>query len=512
MTAIGKYDPSEEEMAFAMSSIPFSKPERQTNAHISKYEASDEELDFAQGALSEPVQEELPWYKSYLSAAKKGITQGIVGAGEFIGQLAKEDPFGESGKSVSQTFGVDISSPELKKFKEESFKPVPEEEKQKLKEELDVRYPSNEGFVEGAIERGGKILPTALISGGGFLSNVIRTGIAGVSGEAAKEAGFGELGQNITEMGAFVAPNPTRLIQASNQNQQRLLEFGRRMGMTEEQLAPTMNSESWIKRQLAQISTRRGRTQAALRDTQEGLNNVYEGMRATPEAQQIFSRQETGNLAANIRNSLHTLDNALDQEVMPDINILFNRPVNGEEVMTLYHKINRIASRLPEADARQFGRLQESLRNGITAVSPELGLDFSLANELYTNYARLRTRLQPNLTSDLLSGAKAIGAMASIITGNYPHLAGLTSAIAARKVASEMLINPRLQNIQHKMIRALNENRIPVANKLIEQFREEIKDVSPEFYGELEGAQFPDKKEKYIKVSLPTKNQEKKAK
>lgn len=481
MSALSKYDPSEEEMSFAMSSIPFTPSDRTKSTAPSKYEATDDELDFAHSALSEPVSEELPWYKSYPAAAAKGLVQGIIGAGEFIGQFAKEDPFGESGRNIGTAFGIDISSPELKQFKEKSFKNLPQEEKQKLKEELDVRYPSSEGFVEGAIERGTKQIPTAVIGGGSFVSNLARSGLAGIAGETTKQLGGGETAQAIAEGSAFVAPNPTKVIQAANSRQAQLLAFGRHMGMTEEQLAPLMVGDNWFTRALSRFAKKTGKAEHALEGSQRGLGEIYDQIVTNPQAQIVLNPQQQQNFVNGLRTRFQNLPANIRNEILEDLSDLAQGPLNGERLINFYQDVNDTIGRIGGHRGRRLGGIQDELLDAISTASPQIGEELKMTNELYANYARMRTRLRPGPNEDLINSAKGIGAVGFLLTGNWPQLQALLGYTAAKRVATEFLVNPRLVNIQHKMIRALNENSVPLVNKLIDQFKEEIQEKDPEF-------------------------------
>lgn len=492
-----QFAPTEDEMAFAMSSMPIQEASKPKTISQSRWAPTDDEMEFASASMAEPINQEIPWYKSYPAALKKGLLQGLNLAGEQGKAFINEDPFGESGKVFGQVLGVDITPKEFQeqKKKVEADK-LSEAEKSKMKEELEQRYPSEKGFVEGVIERAGKLAPSAALAPGGLVQAGVRTGAAAILGETAKEMGFGELGQALTETAAYVAPNPTRMLQAGNANQRTLLDFGRRMGLSEEQLTPIIKDESMWTRFLTGAAARRGRTQRALTESQRGLGQIYDTLRNSPAAQVNLTPQQTRNFVGRLGQEFHNLPANIRNEVIQDLQDLAQGPLNGDRLLNFYQDVSDTIQRIGGPRGRRLGGIQDSVMGAISSSSPQLGMDLHLTNQLYANYARMRTALQPSIVSDLLSGAKVIAGITSLITGNYPHLGALAGLATGRKLAAELVINPRLQNLQHKMLRALNENRISVANELLGQFREEIKDEVPEFYKELEDEEFTLKNQK----------------
>ncbi len=67
----------------------------------------------------------------------------------------------------------------------------------------------------------------------------------------------------------------------------------------------------------------------------------------------------------------------------------------------------------------------------------------------------------------------------------------MTGAAAARSAATALVISPRLQNLQHKMLTALNDNRISVANQVLDQFKQVMKHDAPEYYELIKNDSFP---------------------
>lgn len=165
-------------------------------------------------------------------------------------------------------------------------------------------------------------------------------------------------------------------------------------------------------------------------------------------------------------------------------------------MMNFYHDVNDTVMRLGGPRGRRLGGILNDMRDAISTASPQLGEELNMTNELYANFARMRQRLRPGPNEDLINSAKGIGAVGFLITGNWPQLQALLGYTLAKRIATEFLVNPRLVNIQHKMLRALNENQVPIVNNLLKQFQEEIKESDPEFADLLEDEEYKPKNPK----------------
>lgn len=476
-----RYAPTADELEFAKQSMPV-VPEKQPSQKQSRYAPTEQEMEFAQQSMSEPVSHEIPWYKSFFNAARKGSVKGLVGLGESIGSFINEDPFGERGNQFGQVFGIDTTP-------KEKFKPIPQETKAELNEDLKKNFPTNEGFAENVIERTTELAPVGLIGPGGIPGKLARTGLAATLGQGAKELGFGQDVQTAAEIAGFVAPNPTRIIQAANPRQQQLLDFGRSMGMTEEQMAPLMNENNWFTRALARFSKKSGRAQDALSGSNRGLSQIYNQISISPEAQITLTPGQQHQFVSRLVPTLQNLPVNLRNEILPDLIELAQGPFNGHRMINFYQDVGDTIDRLGRGTrGRRLGGVLDDMRDAIGTASPQVGEEISMTNDLYTRYARMRDRLRPGPNEDLINSAKGISSLGFLITGRWDLLKSVVGYTAAKRLATEFLVNPRLVNIQHKMLRALNENQVSVFNELKNEFSEAIKDTDPE-YAELLGSE-----------------------
>lgn len=417
-----------------------------------------------------------PEDKSFFGVVKQGLENFKGGTNEILRGGIKG--IAELGEAVSATGSKVNPYAELTEDQAN-----PEERMDRLRELL----PSEESESTAKRERFGELAPAALAGPGGAGQALLRTALA-VKGEEAGEIIGGKWGKMIGGILPFIAPNPTRFLQASNQHQQRMLDFGRGMGLSEEQLTLATKPDTWLNRQLAHFSIKRGPARTRIQQTQEGLGRVYEELEHLPISQNPLEVDQLVNFAENLETQMQRLPQNIRQQVMPDVMDFWNSNRTAADLMNLHHDINHV---MMQHGNMQAGILKQAVTMGIWDVSPQLGQEFTLTNNLYANFARVRGQMQPGLVDDFFTGVKALSAATALVTGNYPVLASMVGVGAARSASTALILSPRLQNLQHKMLRALNENNISVANNILEQFKQGIKGDAPEYYELIKNESFP---------------------
>lgn len=454
MTSLNKFSPTADELDFARASMPIVEPKKPIAK--SKYSATPEELEFASASMAEPMKEEIPWYKSYPAAAIKGLTKGIISLGESFGGL--HQPRG-----------------------------MKEEQEQQRAELLEKALPSEEGFVEGALERGGKILPSALAGPGGITSALVRTGAAALSGETAKKLGAGETGQAIAELPAFLAPGLGKKI-IPTKKQAEVVSEARRLGMTEKEIAPLIQSE---KKQaaLSKYAFKGDNTKEILQGSKKAVGNIYNALSESEVAKKTITPEIYQEMTEGFKKSFEKIPSEMLKKIAPDIKIMIEGDITGEKMMNFYHKLNHYINK---GDA-QLGLLMNPLKKSIESVSTELAKDFKMANKLYERSAKIRKSLNPKSEewfSKLMRGSAPYRMAAGILSGYYPILLEAIGEQATRQLATKMLTSPRFQNLTKQMIDAAANNQFKLAMNVKDILKNEIEDDVPEAAALLDHLEF----------------------
>lgn len=421
-----------------------------------KKSRKEEEAAFIEFALQQSEEEKQPSrFRSIAGAAPKGFLR-------------------ESGKEIRKTLSF---LPQLLGQEDVLESMVTDEE---AEEKLQQLFPTKEGFTESALERAGEIAPYSLLGGGGILGNLLRTLGAGFAGEGVKELGGGPGLQTVAEIGAFGLPGLGKKIKPT-QAQKEIVNEARALGLSDTEIAPLIQGEGKQKF-LSKLSERRGRSQKALRGTKSSLDNVYTTLQKSESATKVLSPESGNKFIKNVQDKLAELPSATQELITKDLGQLLEKPITGDSLINFYKDVNSTFSR----GGSSLGILKEPIRAALADVSPKLANSFQTTNKLYSKYYKIANRLKPNLVSDLMTAGEATRVMFGLATGNYPLLLETMGETAARSLATEMLVNPRLQNLGNKMVSALNQNKAGAATRIIQQFIKEVKDVSPDVARELQ--------------------------
>lgn len=371
-----------------------------------------------------------PWYKSIPAAAAKGLIEGTIG----LGQAFSGGTRGENDQQAN-------------------------ENRQTV---LDTLLPSNQGLSENIASKTGELLPLVATGGGGALNAGLRSLGAAAGSQTAKEFGFGELTQAAAELPALIGPDLARLIPTvAGSRQAQLADFARAQGLSEEQLALALGEQGRFQQAMTKVAPKDGRTGKAFDKTKQGLGDIWQDLRGSPAAQTQMNTQDANGFINDLSNKITTLPAEQRLRIQQDYNDLIQSPMTGEDLINFWQDLNYY---IPKGE-KGLGILKEDISNALNKISPELGNDFKLTNDLYANYSKLSAQMKPDIIDKFLTygeyGALAFG----LASGNYPLLAKTIGPIAARTLAREMIINPRLQNLSQRFMNAARRSTPAMTKK-----------------------------------------------
>jgi hypothetical protein len=312
--------------------------------------------------------------------------------------------------------------------------------------------PTREGFVESAAERAAETLPLLLGVPGaaGPLQAGIRAGAAGILGQTAEEAGFGETGQALAEIPAFVTPAMTGKLVAKK-GQKRALDFMRRFGMSDAEITPVLQREGIKTNILAKAATKQGRAQKALDKTKKSLGSIYNSLRDDPRATAAMSPVDKQQVVSVLQKELELLPQEARKLVAGDFAELITGEITGSKLINFFQDLNFNIAKGNSV----LTKIKDPVKAAIAKASPELAQDFGLANELYGKFATTANKLKPTTFDKFFSAGKALGLLGGFVTGNVPLIAETVGISGAKSLAREMLINPRFQNLSGKLVEQL---------------------------------------------------------
>lgn len=362
-----------------------------------------------------------------------------------------------------------------------------EEQLQELTQALNEYLPTDEGYIQSSLRRGLREAPTMLgFPGGATAQTAVRTGLAGFAGEGAKELGLPEWAQTAAELTVFMGPDLTKKLIESGSNKE-LIKAARELGISDEALAPLLNSE-FKQKWLSKISPRRGKTQAALEKSKSELHEVYGKLQESEAAKNILTESSSLDLIGKLDEKLFEMPSGVRGKIRQDYEDLLSRPITGESLMNFWADINFEMGK----NSKQLSLLKEPIKKALNEISPKLAKEFETVNTLKSKYHKIVQRLEPNLKTDIISAAKSLGILGGLITGNYGLISQFAMPYALGKISQQMLINPRFHQLSNKMVDSLIQNKFGISKKVGDIFAKEMEKISPDAARQIEDLDIED--------------------
>lgn len=389
----------------------------------------------------------------YAKTTLKGAVEGASRLGTMMGPL-RNTPKIENGKI--------------------NFGKTHQEQLEHQTEVLDEFLPTEEGFGQTALRRGLREAPSVMsLPGGANLQAGIRTLIGSGAAEGIKELGGPEWLETAAEITAQLGPSVTKNLLSKGKNKE-IIDAGRKLGLNDEQITPLIQSE-FKQKWLSKLSPKKGSTQKALSSTRESLGNAYSALQNSPAAKSELPTSVQKTLFDKLTTSLKDMPSEVRNKLTEDAKDLVSGPITGESLINFYKDVNHYLG----PKTKQLSQLKGPIREALHSISPELGKDFEMLNKLYTKYYPIAEKLKPDLVSSMISAGEALGVLGSITTGYYPSLLAILGEKSARKLAQQMLINPRLQQITEKIVETSQKNKWGIAKKLTTSLSNQLKDGNP---------------------------------
>lgn len=419
------------------------------------------------GTIFDLVQEEIP-------EGKEGFFEAAKRAPE-----PKDDSFLNSVKDYGKTL-LKGSVEGVSKFGRIMGPTIGENPNilEKQTETLNELLPTEEGYGQRGLRRGLREAPTVLAFPGSKLSTLPRAIGAGFLGEGAKDLGLPEWAQTAAELTAYIGPDITKKLIEKGGNKE-LIESARKLGISDEALTPLLQSD-FKQKWLTKLSPKRGATEEILKKSKSELSEGYSSIQKSKEASLPLSKKSADTLLKKLSHSLYEMPDEVRNKIKGDFKDLLNSGATGKDLMNFYSDVNHYLG----DNAKQLSLLKEPIREAIRSISPELGKDFDLINNLHSKYYNIANKLKPNMKSDIKEAifetSEAIGLLSSIVFGYAPTIIAFAGEKIGRKLSQQLLINPRFQQLSEKVVKALNENKFGVAKKLSDLLGDQIRKTSPE--------------------------------
>src|SRR5574338_102240 len=379
--------------------------------------------------------------KSRTSALVKGIGKGL----QSIGELSPvRGPFGRAGTENVLEQLLPSSNEPIERFTERIAK----------------------GLTEGAI-------------GGPELS--LLSGVGEAIGQVGKEAGAPPWAQTLLSLIPFLKGTKGLAIPKS---QKEAVEFLRSKGLTDKEIVPLLKSEKSLKR-LGKIAHKGERISSALQGAHEKLGSGYSQLKEIGEKLTLPTSDITP-FVGDLDKTFDKLTPDFKKLISSNIEDLKNKPVSAKSLIDFWQDLNnkmRKAGREGIVGGREvLGILKNPVSKAFKKIDPLAAKDFEMLNQFYAKKQKALNILQPKQLDHLLDISEGLGLAGAILTGDLTKFEKILGFVGGRMIATELLVNPKLQNISNRMAQALAKNQTGIYQKLFNKFKDELQKSSPEIY------------------------------
>jgi hypothetical protein len=332
--------------------------------------------------------------------------------------------------------------------------------------------------------RGAKFLGETTALGG--QGKVLKAGgAAGLAGQTLREAGAPEGLATGVEVITQLSPSvATKKLAPLSKSGKDIVEKGRKIGMTEAQIAPLLQSEGKVAA-LSKVAQKGERTKEVFKSIKKSIGDSYETIKSSPLAKTIYKPIEKLKLRkefVSIKNNLSkTLKPSPEKEaaikfIDDSLNNLLKNDITPEHLINFWQDINQSVDWNKVGGGKKaLAELKKPILETLKKASPKLAEDFAITNELATKYYSISKKLKPDVIDSFINKGELMAvppAAVAFATGNPLPLKAVASEIGFRYLTREMLVNPYFQTIAGKLVNNFNAGSVKAITQTANQAKE----------------------------------------
>lgn len=324
--------------------------------------------------------------------------------------------------------------------------------------------------IEKAAETGLGLAP--FTGGAGAVAPALETGVVSAFGNAL---GLPPGLQAVFETLPTIRPRPSP-VTARDPQTAKAIEFGRERGLSEKQLAALSNEDTPLKGVAIKLARRGKKTERLLESTKESLDGIAASLESHPETATQLDAVAANKTVNEMFKVVDKLKAGPDKEgAIEDINAFISGPQTAGDAVKLWRKINQRA-----ASAKDLSLISKvPLKNILEESSPALAEELVLSNKLYSKYYDISEKLGRTTQTDWVAyGPRALMAW-GFMTGNPFILKGAIGAELGQRLATEMLINPKLNSLAQRMSTAIKNGNISTLERTMDLLGNEVGKIDP---------------------------------
>ncbi len=433
---------------------------------------------------------------SAILSTPRAITGLLKHGSEKLAEKGKEQSGRESDftKFIVKSLGY----PEklLKKFGVPTYEEISDWHRRKTEglsddEELPELSGLEKGLETGSAFLGGSLLSPASVGKSSLLAAGGAGAAAGLGGGAGSQIGAAIGVPAIVNMISLIKRGK---LSPTGKEARELYEFGKSKGMTDAELTPILQSKG-RKDLLGGSAQPTRRAERAIEASEGAMGGLYSTLkdessklpRATPKQEsRLLVRLD--DVTTDLRKSKLPPDakKSVIEKIDKMKSDVFENGLGADEIIATWQDINDTVDwRSFKTGKKVLGQLKEPLSDTFKELSPKHFREFEILNNMWGKLQDTSRRVKPtDLTKFVKFGEAGIFGHALInlaTTGNPKALAIIAGQRGARVLASEMLTNPRLNNLMNKTIASMSKGTKESVQKSIREFEKGLREY-PEIY------------------------------
>lgn len=320
-------------------------------------------------------------------------------------------------------------------------------------------------------------------------------GAASIPGQTAVEMGAPEWVGSIVELLSALGPSAFSKNIVPKADQKKLVEFAKDRGLTNTELAGLLQGETKLSI-FSKLAKKTGAAEKKIAAIEGKLGDVYGTVKEQAKGFSHIPGEVSSELAEDFRKVGMDLrktlapspDKAAAAKFIEEATKnLSNRGTTPEELINFYQDINSAVNwNAIKGGKKQIAALKEPILKALRKTDPKLAENFELTNQLYSKFKTLSKALKPSNVDKFLRLGKFGHFAYSLATLNPTGLKVALGAEAAQRLSSQLLLNPRFQNITRKMLGALKGNNQAAASQVMRSFKNLVKKETPDIFDEID--------------------------
>ncbi len=278
-----------------------------------------------------------------------------------------------------------------------------------------------------------------------------------------------------------MSPSGTKKI-TPRPSQKEAVEFLRKKGLSEKAITPLIKKEKTI-RHLGKFSLKGQRVINRLTEAHEKLSSGYTELKSQGQHLELPRNRVTAFDEA-IRDKFNELTPDQKKLIEPNVRELLGKPITARSMVDFAQDVFNKGGMAERAGAKSTKRavkmLKDPVRQFMKEIDPAVAKEYQLLDKFWGKKNQITRRLKPDQLDRAIDLAETAGIATGILTGNLNLLTKVLGSVGGRALATELLINPRLQNLSNQMLQAASRNQSAILKKLNDSFINELEKKHPD--------------------------------